>query len=113
MTLHECEWTEEKISEFDKNINTLIENKKKANNYFSQQSGEYLIGLFNKIYSLKNKKILDYACGEGDLINAALKGDYKMDSIYGFDLAPSSIDVANKKNIGFSKFGGDCPKTRT
>ena len=103
--LHKVEWNEQTVSHFWDNIDILIENGNKQNDYFSSVYAKQVLKKINKLVDFKHKKILDYGCGQGDLIKV-LCNDYQIEEAYGCDLSQKSVDIVNDSNKSCDKFRG-------
>lgn len=89
--MHEINWDSEKISRIWQYYASNLAYK---NIYFSKHSGKYILNSIRKYINFKNKKLLDFGCGPGYLIEKLLNFPCQ---INGLDFSKKSIEQANKK----------------
>jgi cyclopropane fatty-acyl-phospholipid synthase-like methyltransferase len=61
---------------------------------------------FTSLESVKSQRILDYACGRGDVISSCLKYLHHDQEIYGLDFSEESVDFVNDRFAKSSAFRG-------
>lgn len=103
--LHKVNWNEQTVSTFWNDIDVLIQRQEKTNDYFAHDYAKQLLKMINKMIHFKNKKVLDYGCGRGDLIHI-LCNDYDLEIVNGCDISQESVDFVNRSNSGNKRFGG-------
>jgi 2-polyprenyl-3-methyl-5-hydroxy-6-metoxy-1,4-benzoquinol methylase len=94
---HEVVWTEEKIKNFWNSFDGSG-----GIDYFSKTASRKIFGLSKK-YLKKGGKILDYGCGEGDLIGYLLA---KGITCQGLDYSEKALAKVEKKFAGHPQFHG-------
>lgn len=101
---HEVDWTPEKISRI---WDYYISNTSYKNKYFGHIAGNSVAKYLRDKFNLReHKRILDYGCGKGDIINSCMKYMDQDQEIYGLDLSQESVDFVNKRFITNSKYKG-------
>lgn len=78
------------LKEFFESYQTMRENAINANNLIENPI------IKSKLPSLKNKKILDLGCGDGNMTEYFMKKGAK--KVVGIDISKNMIDTANKNN---------------
>ena len=78
------------LKEFFESYQTMRENAINANNLIENPI------IKSMLPSLKNKKILDLGCGDGNMTEYFMKKGAK--KVVGIDISKNMIDTANKNN---------------
>jgi len=96
---HEIEWSSKMISRL---WGYYASNPSYIKQYFSYHSGKYILKYLNKQVTLRNKRILDFGCGPGYLIENLIN-IYKGE-VCGLDFSKESILKVNQRFNGRSGF---------
>lgn len=94
---HRVIWTNEKVSRF---WNYISKNERLR--YFAQDVGEEILDIVEKTVGISGN-VLDYACGNGFLINYLFKRNIK--NVSGCDFSNNSVEFVNNKFKEEPKYG--------
>jgi len=99
-TPHEVEWTSEQVRRF---WAYLSGSPQAGRAYFSSHSGEAIIAFAEKYVPLEGRRVLDYGCGPGFLLERLLQRGIRAE---GLEFSPESVDQVRKRCGDHPLFGG-------
>lgn len=98
---HNIQWTDEKIERL---WNYYSKNNSFKENYFTKMVGEDLLARSQNIVgNLNNKKIVDFGCGPGFLLDHLKKLRIKPKKYIGLDTSENSLNIIKRKKTDFEK----------
>jgi 2-polyprenyl-3-methyl-5-hydroxy-6-metoxy-1,4-benzoquinol methylase len=97
---HEAEWTPERVRRFW----AYLSGSQQADRaYFSSHSGDGIVAFAERYVPLAGRRVLDYGCGPGYLIERLLQRGVRAE---GLEFSPESIDQVRKRCGDHPLFGG-------
>jgi SAM-dependent methyltransferase len=88
---HEAEWTPDQVRRFW----AYLSNSPQADRtYFSSHSGDAIIAFAERYAPLAGRRVLDYGCGPGFLIERLLRRGIRAE---GLEFSPESVDQVRKR----------------
>lgn len=99
---HKVRWTSEKVSRIWDYYGSKTCYK---NERFSFHSGKQIINWVNSVFTLKDKVIIDYGCGVGDLLKH-LHSITAIKESYGVEFSNESLIAVRKQLDSFPNFKG-------
>jgi len=99
-TPHEAGWTPEQIKRF---WAYLSSSPQADRTYFSSHSGDAIIAFAERYVRLAGRRVLDYGCGPGFLLERLLQRGIRAE---GLEFSPESVDQVRKRCGDHPLFGG-------
>lgn len=99
-SIHELVWDEARVQTF---WNHYAQLPSAQETYFAYQVGQGIVRLLNKLVPLRGKRVLDYGCGPGYLVDYLLAAGARC---VGVDSSQASIELANRRLEGHPGWEG-------
>lgn len=96
----ELKWTAEHVQRF---WSYLAASSQADRAYFSSHSGEALIAFVERHVPLAGRRVLDYGCGPGFLLERLLRRGVRAE---GLEFSPESVELTRTRCGGHPLFGG-------
>lgn len=100
---HKLEWTPEKVARF---WDFLAQDSSHDEDRFSLHSGQAILRWANETIDFNGKRVLDFGCGLGHLVEFLCQMDARPSVVEGVDFSAKSVEETVERCKRYSNFGG-------